>query len=126
LEKPAAEPSVPASGSDILKVENLSKHFAKGGVKAVDDVSFAIRSGEITTVVGESGSGKSTLARLVLRLMPPTSFFASISRISSVTIRWLDTSSAEVGSSAMSSFGFSSVESTVTTRCFMPPESWCG
>ncbi len=39
---------------------------------------------------------------------------------------WVDTSSAEVISSAMSSDGSSSVEITSTTRCFMPPESSMG
>ncbi|GAA0898982.1 dipeptide/oligopeptide/nickel ABC transporter ATP-binding protein [Virgisporangium ochraceum] len=67
--------ATPTPGDVILKATNLSKHFGrnKSLVKAVDDVSFEIRSSEITTVVGESGSGKSTLARLILRLMPPTS-----------------------------------------------------
>lgn len=58
----------------ILNVEHVTKVFGRGdeAVRAVDDVSFALRQGEITTIVGESGSGKSTLARLILRLLPVT------------------------------------------------------
>jgi peptide/nickel transport system ATP-binding protein len=61
--------------TDLLAADGLTKVFGRGqtAVRAVDDVSFTIASGDITTVVGESGSGKSTLARLILRLMPPTS-----------------------------------------------------
>ena len=44
----------------------------------------------------------------------------------SATARWVETSSAEVISSAIRSDGSSSVESTITTRCFMPPESSIG
>ena len=42
-------------------------------MKAVDDVSFTIRRGEILGLVGESGSGKSTIGRSLLRLVPVTS-----------------------------------------------------
>jgi branched-chain amino acid transport system ATP-binding protein len=43
----------------MLQVENLSKHF--GGVKAVDNVSFSLEEGELSSIIGPNGAGKSTL-----------------------------------------------------------------
>jgi peptide/nickel transport system ATP-binding protein len=57
--------------STELEVRGLTKEFRK--VRAVDDVSFTLRSGTITALVGESGSGKSTVARILARLHEPTS-----------------------------------------------------
>jgi peptide/nickel transport system ATP-binding protein len=64
----------PPDGRPLLQVTGLTRVFGRGesAVRAVDDVSFGLHPGEITTVVGESGSGKSTLARLILRLLPLT------------------------------------------------------
>src|SRR5512143_966487 len=65
----------------LLKIENLGKYYPlRGGVlnrpigviKAVDGVSFTIRTGSSFGLVGESGSGKSTIARCLLRLEEPT------------------------------------------------------
>ena len=64
--------------SELLKVEHLTKIFTSGfiggfGIRAVDDVSFTMRTGEIVSLVGESGSGKTTTGKLILRLIQPTS-----------------------------------------------------
>ncbi len=51
---------------------HLVSRRAQVPVKAVDDVSFDIRRGEVLGLVGESGSGKSTIGRSLLRLVPVT------------------------------------------------------
>ena len=62
--------------SDILlDVQHLSHVFKLGKnavIKAVDDVSFQMKKGEIFGLVGESGSGKSTVARCIMNNYKPT------------------------------------------------------
>ena len=64
-----------ATAPAILEIENLHTHFFTGAgvVRAVDGVSYALRSGETLGVVGESGCGKSVTALSILRLVasPP-------------------------------------------------------
>ncbi|HQD43884.1 MAG TPA: ATP-binding cassette domain-containing protein, partial [Defluviitoga tunisiensis] len=59
---------------EIIKVENLTKVFGSGkkAVKAVNNINFSIKKGEIVSLVGQSGSGKTTVTRLILRLLKET------------------------------------------------------
>ena len=59
----------------LLDVQHLSHVFRpnrKMKVKAVNDVSFQIKKGEIYGLVGESGSGKSTVARCIMNIYKPS------------------------------------------------------
>jgi len=72
--------------NEIIKVEHLTKYFPVqkslleqlftrelSYVKAVDDVTFSIKSGEFFTLAGESGCGKTTTGRVIVKLLEPTS-----------------------------------------------------
>ena len=52
-----------AAGEVILSVENVSLAF--GGVKAVNDVSFDIRKGEIRAIIGPNGAGKTSMLNVI-------------------------------------------------------------
>ena len=62
------EPPAPVTTSAALSVGNAVVDYSD--LRAVHDVSFAVRRGETLAIVGESGSGKSSLVRAVLGLVP--------------------------------------------------------
>lgn len=65
--------------STIVEVENLVKQYGNGGVTAVADISFAIRSGEIFSLLGPNGAGKTTTISMLSGLIAPTSGDARVS-----------------------------------------------
>jgi branched-chain amino acid transport system ATP-binding protein len=56
--------------SELLKLTNVSRHF--GGLKVLQDVSFAVRKGAISGLIGPNGAGKTTVFNLITGLLPPT------------------------------------------------------
>ncbi|MCC7275576.1 MAG: branched-chain amino acid ABC transporter ATP-binding protein/permease [Alphaproteobacteria bacterium] len=70
---PAPAPAAPArsdrAGAVILEVRGLSRSF--GGLRAVQDVSFAVREGEILGIIGPNGAGKTTAFNLLNGFLRP-------------------------------------------------------
>jgi len=61
----------------MLKLDNVTKVYRVGTfggreLRAVSEVSFEAKDGEVISLIGESGSGKSTIGKLILRLIAPT------------------------------------------------------
>ena len=55
--------SPPQGGEPVLFLNGVSKSFP--GVRALNDVSFTLRAGEVTALVGENGAGKSTIVKIL-------------------------------------------------------------
>ena len=55
----------------MIRIRNLAKHY--GDLKAVDDISFVVQTGEIVGFLGPNAAGKTTTMRIITCFMPPTS-----------------------------------------------------
>jgi len=55
----------------MLKLENVSKSYSGGNIKAVDNVSFDVKPGEIFGFLGPNGAGKTTTLKMIVGLLKP-------------------------------------------------------
>ena len=72
----------------MLVVKKLSKNF--GRIRAVNNVNFALKRGEIVTLLGPNGAGKTTLMRLLSGYLEPSSGSVSILGHDITTARFLN------------------------------------
>jgi branched-chain amino acid transport system permease protein len=68
-ETPAAAPTTAIAGPDIVRVEDLAKHF--GGIYAVNGVNLSLRENQITALIGPNGAGKTTIFNLITGVLTP-------------------------------------------------------
>ena len=57
--------------TQVLSLAGVSKSFP--GVRALHDVSFALKAGEVTALIGENGAGKSTIVKILTGIYTPDS-----------------------------------------------------
>src|SRR5581483_7383638 len=59
------------SAKPVIEARNVKKHF--GDIKAVDDITFEVKAGEIFAFLGPNGAGKSTTISMLTTMLRPTS-----------------------------------------------------
>jgi len=64
--------SVPATGTELIRLDGVTKRYDNAAAPAVADVDLAVHAGEAVAIMGPSGSGKSTLLNLIAAIDRPT------------------------------------------------------
>lgn len=72
----------------MIKINNVSKEYEKGGVKAVDSLTWEVEDGKITGFIGPNGAGKSTTLKMITGVIFPTQ--------GSITINGIDISAQPI------------------------------
>ena len=63
-------PVIEPANMPVLELKGIGKQF--GAIRALHDVDFAIRPGEVVGLMGDNGAGKSTLVRIIAGNFPPS------------------------------------------------------
>ena len=74
---PGVKMDGPERANDSIVVKDLVKVY-KGGIRAVDGVSFEVKAGELFAFLGPNGAGKSTTIKILTTLLKPTSGTAEV------------------------------------------------
>lgn len=64
----SAQVAEPLQVTGHIRMENVSFTYPETGIRAINDVSFEVKPGQLLAIVGRTGSGKSTLANLLMRM----------------------------------------------------------
>jgi ABC-2 type transport system ATP-binding protein len=80
----------------VIELTHVSKSYNKGKVKAVDDLSLTVRSGEIFGFLGPNGAGKTTTIKMIVGLLKPD--------MGTITINDLDTQRESLRCKAMTTY----------------------
>ncbi len=106
IEGPEGEALRPGRVSGTIEFRNVTFRYPSAAERAIDGVSFAIKSGEKVALLGRVGSGKTTIAKMILGLYPPEE---GLVLIDGTDIRQLDppTLRANIGAAMQDSVLFS-------------------